>query len=376
MLIWRLNLKQWISKLLEQLEWGTSDSSKTNGKPDSQLKISEEKATLLFILDSYSKHLFEIDTHQIRKVRETFDEISKSLVQAEGEKLEKLLFRLRQYFASYRLDESTYIQRTFDDFKGIIWDFADQLGEDLAEEKKKENEVLGTLNQLREAVEANSIEALRSKSREFIDFYVEYQTKKDERRSKRLSTVQKKMRQVKKKLMEASSNLNLDHLTGAFNRKSFDEHLVGFTKFSSDKESHVSLIALDIDHFKKVNDTYGHDVGDFIIKECVRILKEVFHRDQDFVARIGGEEFAVILPDHQLEHAEKKASECLQRIRREVFVHGDHTLKFTVSMGIAEWVHGESSATWLKRADLALYQSKQTGRDRYSVAPGKLKQVA
>src|SRR5437868_4991740 len=82
--------------------------------------------------------------------------------------------------------EYTYIQNTFDDFKRIIWDFAEQLSDDIQYEQVKDAEAKQSLDQLREAVDANSIDALRSKSREFIDFYIKYQSQKDDRRIKRL----------------------------------------------------------------------------------------------------------------------------------------------------------------------------------------------
>lgn len=135
----------------------------------------------------------------------------------------------------------------------------------------------------------------------------------------------------------------------------------------------MSLIALDIDHFKKINDTYGHPTGDLILIECVRLLKEVFSRDSDFVARIGGEEFAIILPECSYDHALKKADEALNRIRRETYVVDDVKIKFTISMGIAELAHGEDVESWIKRADQALYHSKTTGRNKYTLAepPGE-----
>ncbi|MBK9323476.1 MAG: GGDEF domain-containing protein [Bdellovibrionaceae bacterium] len=359
-------MKQWVKKLVEQLEW----SDTTNSHSDTpSVDISEDRATLLYILDSYNKHLIEVDKQPLRKVRDTLDGFAKALVSPDHKHSEKLLFNLRQYFSSYRLDEYTYIQNTFDDFKRIIWDFAEQLSEEVAYEKAKEIEASNNLDQLREAVETNSIEALRSKSREFIDFYIKYQAQKNERRVKRLSSMKKNLNVVKKQLMEANHTMRVDHLTEAYNRKSFDEQMRMQQQMSVIAQTPVSLITLDIDFFKKINDSYGHDIGDFILKECVVLLKEVFHREEDFVARIGGEEFAVILPNCPLEHALVRAEEALAKIRNEVFVQDKLEIKFTVSMGIAQLLQNETTEQWLKRADSALYLSKQTGRNKYTVAP-------
>ncbi len=137
----------------------------------------------------------------------------------------------------------------------------------------------------------------------------------------------------------------------------------------------TSLIILDIDYFKKINDSYGHDIGDYVLKECVRLLQETFGRDGEMVARIGGEEFVVILPAHSLESAAQRAETAQKRFREESFIQGELNITFTVSMGISELQPTENATDWLKRADTALYQSKNSGRNKYTLASNSLKSV-
>lgn len=358
-------MRQWVKKLINQfdMDWDEKPTQENVIR-----ELSEEKATLLYVIDAYNKHLFEVDTQPIRKVRETLDEFTKSLMNPDPAIVEKTLFRFRQFFTSYRIDECTYIQKTFEDFKGIVWDFADQLSEDIKLERAQDAEIKESLNDLRDAVESNSIDILKTKSREFIDFYVEHQHRRDEYKSKRIENVQHSLKSMKKQLMDANNNMRTDHLSGAFNRKSFDEQLKRYWTMSGMTESAVSLIMIDIDHFKKINDSYGHQIGDFVIKECVRLLKEVFHRECDFVARIGGEEFAVILPDFRAEQAQIKAQAALDHIKKDVLVHSNMRIQFTVSVGVAQLGDKESTEQWLKRADAALYSSKNNGRCRVTVA--------
>jgi diguanylate cyclase len=366
----RSQMKQWVKKIVDQLDWNSQEAQDSNSKyqTNSDFQINEEIATVLFFIDVLNKNLIEIEGHNLRKTRETLDEIAKSLLSNDKNKIEKSLFRFRQWYSSYRIDEYSYIQKTFDEFKNIIWDFADQLSEDIHLEKSSDREVLANLEQLREAVESNSIHMLKTKSREFIDSYVEIQTKKDQHREKRLDNIQNNLRSVKKQLLHANHTMRTDHLTGAFNRKCFDEQLKKIHQMSKHMQMNASLIMLDIDHFKKVNDCYGHDVGDFVIQECVRCLKEVFKRENDFIARIGGEEFAVLLPDYQVSHAQQKAEEALNHIRSQIIVHKEFQIKFTVSMGIAQLSQNETTENWLKRADQALYDSKRTGRNKWTVS--------
>ncbi len=357
-----LELKQWIQKLIHQF-----DVDLGKGEINPKVGLSDERATLIFIIDTFNKNLIEFDNHPVRKMREILDSFARELMD-ENSNIEKVLFRIRQFFSSYRLDEYSYVQKTFDDFRGIIWDFVDQLSEDFSLERAEDAVMRGNLNKLKEAVEANSIELLRDESRQFIDAYVEYQNTRDNRREERLGIVRENLEGVKKQLVEANQNMRFDHLTKAYNRKSFDEQINRHWKMFQISDVPVVLLALDIDHFKKINDRFGHAIGDHVLIECVKLLNEAFDGDSEFVARVGGEEFAILLPDYRLERAVKKGEKALEKIRKETLVHEGAEIRFTMSMGIAQLHKGESVEAWMKRADAALYESKTNGRNRCTIA--------
>lgn len=366
-------MKQWMNKLIDQLTYEVA-GTETHPKEDHQ--INEDRATILYLLDIMNKHLHEVEHHPIRKVRQTLDDYSRQLLNSDPQKSERVLHRLREFFGRYRIDEYTYILKTFNDFRAIIWDFVEQIS-DALEQDEADQELQDHINELRDAVEANSMEQLRVKSLSFIDSYSEYQVKRDEKKSKRLKHVKVSLDNVKKQLVEAHHNLMRDHLTNAFNRKSFDEKMQEYWKLGRINPTPMTLMALDIDHFKSVNDTHGHAVGDFVLIETVKLLNKIFKRDKDFVARVGGEEFSVILPDYDINTAIVKAEEALQKVRESVFVHEDKEIRFTISIGIAEFNPKESIDDWMKRADQALYDSKNNGRDRYTLAePAHLTRVA
>ena len=352
-----------MKKLVQQFE-----VEKTESVVDVSAQMSEDRATLLYLLDVYHKNLFETDKQPVRKVRDILDGFVRDLMRPSSPEDEKTLFKLRQFFSSHRIEESSYIQKTFDDFKTIIWDFADQLGEDIQAEKKTDADIGASLAGLREAVESNSIEELRAKSREFIHFYISQQSKKHTRRSQRMSRVKKNLDQVRKQLVEANQSMRTDHMTGVYNRRSFDEQMKNHLRLAEFSGAPVTLVIADIDHFKKVNDAYGHDIGDFVIKECASSLRDAFPSDQAFVARIGGEEFAVLLTGISEAEAAQMGENLLEKVRKEVFVHGPLEIRFTISMGIASAQAGETAEAWLKRADEALYNSKNSGRNRLTVA--------
>ena len=367
-------MKRWVEKLIQQFDFDWAENP--DGAAAKSLSMNEERATLLFIIDTFNKHLMELDTHPVRKVREQLDEFAREIVEPPAGNMERVLFRFRQFFSGYRIDENAYFQKTFEDLRTIIWELVDQLSEDLGQEQHEDFEMRQNIDNLKDAVESNSIESLKSQSRIFIDCYMEKQFKKDKRRNSRLKTIRKNLNVVKKQLHDANDQMRTDHLTQAFNRKSFDEYCEQHRKLFQVSHQPVSLLLVDIDYFKRINDTFGHDIGDFVLKELVATLKKLFMRESDILARIGGEEFAILLPDFQVEHALVKAEEVLERVRAEAYVHQDREIRFTVSIGISQLAEGDSVASWVKRADLALYHSKNTGRNKVTVAPGPLKNVA
>lgn len=361
-------MRDWIKKIVQQFELDNRESN----APE---KISEELATILFLIDVYNKNLWDTPKYSVRQAREELDMFSKKLIQTAHEENDELFFQLRQFFNSHRIDETTYFLHAFEDFKAIIWDFADQLKEEVKDQKDNDLAISGQFKDLRDAVESNSLEKLRSTSKEFISKYVEVQNKKETNKQKRINSIKKNLGQFKKKLSEAQHSLNHDFLTGAYNRRFFDEQVKSFSTIQEIGDNKSVMMILDIDHFKKINDSYGHDIGDFVLKECVATIKKLFPRESDVVARMGGEEFAIFMPDYTVEMASKKGEEILETIRKQVFVHGQHQIKFTVSIGMSEWRTGDHLETVYKRCDQALYEAKNSGRNKLVVAD-KLKVAA
>jgi len=361
-------LKDWIKKIVQQFEV----ENKSTHAPE---KMSEELATLLFMIDVYNKNLLDTPKFSVRQAREELDIFSKKLIQSGALENEETFFQLRQFFNAHRIDETTYFLHAFEDFKKIIWEFADQLKEEFKDQKHNDQMINGQFKELRDAVESNSIDKLREKSKEFISKYVEVQNKKDTNKQKRMNSIKKNLNQFKKKLTEAQHTANHDHLTGAYNRRFFEEQVRSFSTTADMGDNKSVMMILDIDHFKKINDTYGHDIGDFVLKECVATIRKLFTRENDVVARLGGEEFSIFLPDYSIDMAIKKAEDVLETIRKQAFVHGEHQIKFTVSIGLSEWRNGDQLELIYKRCDQALYEAKNTGRNKLVVAE-KLKAVA
>ncbi len=173
-------------------------------------------------------------------------------------------------------------------------------------------------------------------------------------------------------LKEANKELELlgrtDGLTGLYNRRAWEELLAAEYARCERSGNSAVLVMFDIDHFKKVNDTYGHQAGDEVIRAVSELLRRV-KREPDIAGRYGGEEFGVILADTDMHGASYFAERLRSAIEAHTVHYGEQEIRFTISLGLADLRYSETGYNeWLERSDQALYASKEGGRNRYSIA--------
>lgn len=155
-----------------------------------------------------------------------------------------------------------------------------------------------------------------------------------------------------------------DPLTGVFNRRYFDLQIGMELQRIERYPAPISLVFIDIDCFKRINDTYGHHVGDLVLQGLAHLL-QVNLRSTDLLARFGGEEFVIALPNTTVEQAAETMQSILNKVRlNAVAQYEGRTFSVTFSAGVAEWNEGMTVEEWVAKADDAMYQAKQQGRDR------------
>lgn len=182
----------------------------------------------------------------------------------------------------------------------------------------------------------------------------------------RLTETTETLEALKKEFEEVKTQASVDFLTGAPNRKAFDEHLSKRMTEANAESKDLSLLMVDIDHFKRFNDEHGHLVGDEVLKFVANKVKEIV-RGRDILARFGGEEFAVILPETPLAGAAVVAESIRAFFAQATLKHVGTSKKLgkiTVSLGVAFYRQGESAEAFIHRADQALYFAKNNGRNR------------
>ena len=182
------------------------------------------------------------------------------------------------------------------------------------------------------------------------------------------SEAQERIVTLQNELEEASRLMRHDQLTGALNRRGLEEMFQTESARAQRRGTRLAIALLDIDHFKKLNDKLGHKVGDDALVHLAKVVRQHL-RPQDVLARYGGEEFVILLPETGDTDAQQALIRLQRELTREFFMADLQKVVITFSAGVTRLAEGESLESALKRADGAMYQAKQAGRNRVMVAP-------
>ncbi|HGX93042.1 MAG TPA: GGDEF domain-containing protein [Candidatus Tenderia sp.] len=185
-----------------------------------------------------------------------------------------------------------------------------------------------------------------------------------QRMTRRIKAMEEESEHLKKRLEIERTNALTDPLTGAPNRLAYDQRIAQEFARWQRHQNPLSLVLMDIDHFKQINDTFGHKAGDRALKAIVQALRQHV-RASDFMARIGGEEFVLLLPETDLEGASLVAEKLRRGIESCEFAYKGKPVPITISGGIAQFAAGDTAEAVYVRADEGLYRAKRQGRNQF-----------
>ena len=247
------------------------------------------------------------------------------------------------------IDRLGSVAATTGDFHEKIGGYSEQIGQ--ATNIAELNSVLDNVLRETRAVQA---EALKSRDRMVAA-------------RQEMHDAETRIHALEEQLRHMSELVREDQLTGSLNRRGLDDVFERETARADRRGTPLCVAVLDLDDFKRLNDTYGHSAGDGALKHLVQVVKNTL-RSMDVIARFGGEEFLILLPETTVEAAAQTMTRLQRELTRHFFLHENEKILITFSAGVALRLPDEAQEELVKRADRAMYKAKQTGKNRVEVA--------
>jgi diguanylate cyclase len=363
-------------------------STSAGNEPVTADRAIDLSADLLRIL---GEHAFDLGPQSANDIRDFFEAWARHLLLGvvppgpEGAQTgepsvpgsRRDLAGLRRAVREHRTREANFVTESTDRFRDATWAFISGLRRSLTVEQNADRRIGHRMRRLEGAVRSGDATKIRNEAQETVRSLTEFLAERGQHHQAQIEQMAAKLQGMRDELDDVRKKAAIDPLTGLYNRAAFDEQIEREIDLATLFGWRSCLIMVDVDHFKWVNDNRGHPCGDQVLRELAETLSRCFMRSDDFVARYGGEEFVLILRDLTLPQAADLAERGMHAIRNlEInFGEGGEPLRVTASMGIARLRPREGAAAWIERADRALYQAKDSGRDRVMLDPLDLEEA-
>jgi len=301
---------------------------------------------------------------QIEVVQEIINKpLSQRVIDDAERRLKEVLYKQSQLKASlFEARES---------IRHMLAGFVDQLANLAEATSDYHNKIEGYAGKISAASDISELESVLGEvMHETRSIQINALRSRDELLStqKKVQESETRIRELEAELENTSNLVRYDQLTGALNRRGLEEM---FDKETARAKRHDTLLCvglIDIDNFKKLNDSMGHDTGDEALVHLATVCRETL-RPQDTVARYGGEEFVILLPETPLEDAVSALARLQRELTKKFFLHDNEKVLITFSAGVTQMQPEDTQATVIKRADEAMYKAKQTGKNRVIAEP-------
>lgn len=256
--------------------------------------------------------------------------------------------RLRKLVDTF-IDRVGEMSRSADGYHARMGEYSERIGQarDIAELGDLMGLLTTDVGELRDALRHNHAELVEARGQ--------------------AEQAEQRIEELERELAQVSNLVREDQLTGALNRRGLDEAFTRELARADRLDAPLCVGMLDIDHFKKLNDSLGHQAGDQALRHLTRVVRELL-RPTDTLARYGGEEFLILLPNTQAEEGQHILQRIQRALTRQIFLHANERVLITFSAGVAQRQVGEEAAALVARADAAMYLAKSRGRNRVELA--------
>jgi len=300
---------------------------------------------------------------QIEVVRDIIDKpLSQRALDDAERRLKEVLFKQAQLKAS--------VSEAREAIKHMLAGFVDHLADFADATSDYHDKIENCAEKISATKDISELESVLGEvMRETRNIQINAQRSRDELRvtQQQVQESEARIRELENELAATSDLVRHDQLTGVLNRRGLEEIFGKEMARASRHETTLCVALLDIDNFKKLNDSLGHDAGDEALIHLARVCRDTL-RPQDTVARYGGEEFIILLPDTSLDEASIALTRLQRELTKKFFLHGNDKVLITFSAGVTPLRMDDNQASAIKRADEAMYNAKQSGKNRVITA--------
>lgn len=283
---------------------------------------------------------------------------------ADGKRNWKLV---RRFLIDRRQAEKIFVTERLSSYRSVVENLVMGLRQIGERDQLTETKVVDDLEKLEDTVNTGNLQDIQSALTATVELVSNTFAEQKKEYEAQLNELNSSMSNLRQDLMAAREEMKRDALTDAFNRGAFDTSIAHSVNLHAVLNQPVTLVMIDLDNFKQINDTHGHSVGDKVLRAVSESLARSFIRKGDLIARYGGDEFAVILNDTLAKDASKPIERFLLQVN--AIEMGDSPLGVTVSCsaGYTELLGDDKVESFVERADKALYQAKAAGRNMAAV---------